>query len=416
MEIHEMRSFMKRSSAKRASLRWSVLLSLGLLAACGHDATAPSATRSFYWQLQLNHHAVTLATIAPYDTIRLVATPLAQDGTPLTTTNRTVYTANDTSVTIDSTGLVRVHWAGSDSPTVMVIATLGVGDVQPLTLADTVFINVVDWSSAAAIPTLDSLLLRPVPGDSARRAIVNDSGVVSMQTLDPVIAKSTTGAVMPNVLVRYRSSDSLTAAFMATATTDVPQVMANKPGVALLTAEATVYGRRRVDSLWYTVGYPLRLLTQYGVGEFYAYPFTLPANYLGVGSLQVGLGGAVAWGNTTVGTTDNTLDIEFDRTTAIEGVPEGTAFPGFFGNITLQATAGGNIPAFAAAIPLVEGIQYVTTHIQLDSSCVRGRFFTQTGTYSWSSQHQPISGTVTVIPNDSLIAHSPAANRLVRSY
>lgn len=391
---------------------WGMGVCVLLAAGCGHDSTGPS-TRPVYWRLQLNHHAVTLATVAPYDTIHLAVTPLDVSGAPLTTTARPVYTASDTSVTIDSTGLVRVHWAGSDAPTVTVVATLSAGGTQQLTLADTVFINVVDWSSASAVPRMDSLLFRSVTGDSARRAVVDTTSMLGTQTFDSVVAKTSTGTVIPNVLVRYRSSDSLIAGFPSPASTTAPQVITNRPGVVLLTADATVYGKHKIDSLWYTVGYPLRVVCNYGVGEFAQTPVPLSVNYLSLGQLQVGVGGAVLWANTTVGQPDNSLDIQFDHTTGIAGLPDLTTFPELFGVIPIPAGPGGNISAFPAVVPVVLYVFQGKTYRQVayDSYTSRARVFTRPGTYRWSSQRQGISGTVIVVSNDSVQSKSSTLPR-----
>lgn len=379
-----------------------------LLMACGHDATAPAASRSFYWQLQLNHHAVTLATVAPYDTIHLVATALDQTGAPLPVVARPTYTLSDTSITIDSAGLVRVHWTGSDAPPVTVIATFSVGAAHVQTLADTVVFNIVNWNSASEVPMLDSLIFRPVAGDSARRAVIDTGNVPGMQTFDAVVAKTANGAIISNVLVRYKTSDSLIANIASPVSATSAQINAFQPGVVLLTAEATVYGRRKVDSLWYTVGYPLRILWTYGVGQLYQLKsIPIPDNYVALGQLTVGQGGAILWGNTTQGKPNNSLDIQFDDTTGIVGLSESTAFSGMLGPIMILAgTRGGNIPAFPAA-PIVE-IPFGTetlNRVGLDSTTSKARTFTQPRIYHWSSVLQGITGTVTVVSNDSLLQH-----------
>ena len=379
-----------------------------VLIACGHDATGPVSSRSFYWQLQLNHHAVTLATVAPYDTIRLVATAVDQTGAPLTIAAHPVYTMSDTSITIDSAGLVRVHWTGSDAPPVTVIATFSVGDADVLTLADTVVFNIVHWNSASEVPMLDSLIFRPVTGDSARRAVIDTGNTPGTQTLDDALAKTATGAIISNVLVRYRTSDSLIANIASPLSATSAQINAVQPGVVLLTAEATVYGRRTVDSLRYTVGYPLRVLWTYGVGQLYqASAFPIPDNHVALGQLTVGQGGAILWGNTTQGKPNNSLDIQFDDTTGIVGLSESTSFSGNIGPVLIPAgTRGGSIPAFPAAT--LEKIPFgkdMLNKIVIDSTTSRARMFTRPRVYHWSSVMQGISGTVTVVSNDSLFQH-----------
>ena len=400
-------------------VRFGIVLTCVLLvAACGHDTTAPSTGQSFYWQLQLNHHSVTLATVAPYDTIHLAVTPLDVNGKLLPTTAHPVYTASDTSVTVDSSGLVQVHWSGSDAPPVTVISQLSVGDAHPVTLADTVVINIVDWSSASAVPTLDSLIFRPVAGDSARRAVIDTTAAQGTQIFDSAIAKTANGAVIPNVLVRYKSSDSLIASFASPTSTTAPQVTANQPGVVLLTAEATVYGKRRVDSLWYVVGYPLRVVVSYGTGELsnYVGPGNpLPSNYLTRGAVEVGQGGAVLWGNSIDGTTHDSLNIHFDDSTRISGLADTAQFPGLYGPFKIPPGSGGNIPAFPAGVQFLSNT-FVT--LLYDSTSSKARVFTEPGIYQWSSTLQGISGTVTAISNDSVFrtrSTKHVSNRLLQT-
>jgi hypothetical protein len=380
----------------------SVLL-LGSLSGCGSDTTGPAASAGpLYWQLQLNHHAVTLATVAPYDTIHLTATPLDPTGASIPTTANPVYTVlnQDTSLTIDSTGFVQVHWTGETHQNVVVVARLRVGGAVGATLTDTVMFNIVHLTGSA--PQFDTLLFQPIAGDSARRAVVDRAGNVGSQTFDAPAVQTPDGSAIADALVHYRSSDPLVASFASTTTTGTPMVNAISPGVVLLTAEATVFGKRRVDSLRYTVGYPLQVLCFYGLGQFRVVrgkPIPDSTNTLSLGTITVGQGGAVMWGNGVAVTTDDSLDVQFDDTTGIEGLPALTTFKGRVLNINIPPGLGGNIPAFPAA-PVGNYIIYKT--VLYDSTTSKARLFTQPGTYHWVSRHQEIAGIVRVVANDSL--------------
>src|SRR5690348_13021390 len=85
-----------------------VLLGLVGVLGCGHDTTgpAPRDPTTLLWQLDVNHQAVTLATVAPYDTVQLVATPRALGGAPLAGAVVTYRTTDATSVVVSPTGLV----------------------------------------------------------------------------------------------------------------------------------------------------------------------------------------------------------------------------------------------------------------------------------------------------------------------
>jgi hypothetical protein len=390
-----------------------------LVAACGGDSTGPSSsTAPLYWQLQLNHRAITLATVAPYDTIRLVATPVDVHGAPIATTARPVYAISDTSLKIDSTGLLRVHWSGSDALNITVAVALSTNGA---TLTDTAVVNIVHYNSAAEVPVFDSLVLRPVAGDSARRSTVADDTtdlpgqpptVWGWQLLDSMVARTATGAAMANVLVRYQSSDTLIARFarrIGNGST-APIVVANFPGVVMLTAEATIYGKRRVDSLRYLVGYPLRMTTVYGVAGIS--PVLIPplgeTNTLSLGTLTIGQGGAVLWSNSTGFVTDDSLDIVFDDPTHVAGLSASILFQSDFGKLEVPAGPGGNIAAFPAAVPqnLCPDCDPPIPLVMFDSVTSRARVFPQPGTYHWSSPRQGIRGTVIVISNDSILSAS----------
>src|SRR5262249_49496601 len=93
-----------------------------LLASCASDqTTTPKPTlltaENGYWQIALNHQAFTLSTVAPYDTIRIIATPRNATGTPLTgsvldsaVTTYALSDPSDTSVTITPDGVVRARF------------------------------------------------------------------------------------------------------------------------------------------------------------------------------------------------------------------------------------------------------------------------------------------------------------------
>jgi hypothetical protein len=380
---------------------WGTVL---LVAGCGGDTTGPSS-RSLYWQLQLNHHAVTLATVAPYDTIQLTATPLDVTGAPIATTVQPVYTTSDTSITIDSTGFVRVHRTGSSKLNITVVAKLVVGGPTGSTLVDTAVVNVVNVTGT--IPTLDSLLLRPVVGDSARRAVIDTAGKAGVsQTLDSMVAKMGETKIV-DAMVHYASSDPLIASFASPNTAGTPKVNANAPGVVLLTAEATVYGTTRVDSLWYTVGYPLQGFYSYGLGEmfFNSNKGPLPTtNALSVGTLTVGQGAAVLWGNSVAALADDSLDVQFDASTGVVGLSAPATFTGVNNHaIKIPAGSGGNIPAFPAeTVSVIHFGRLMIYQLYYDSLTSKARVFSRPGTYHWVSKHQGIAGNVVVVSNDSL--------------
>jgi hypothetical protein len=394
-----------------------VMLSLG----CGSDTTGPGAKTAAqrYWQLTLNHHAITLATISPYDTIQLIATPRTITGDTLTTTARPIFTTSDTSITIDSTGFVRVHGTATRT-NIDVIAKLTVGGADGLTLADTAFVNVVQQTSADLVPMMDSLIFRPVAGDSASRSALTSAnisqfgGIVSPteQVFDTPLVKDSLGNEIPNAAVRFKSADiSIASIFGFTKSATVTTV---SPGVVLLTAEATVYGRSKTDSIRYVVGWPELQRIRYGyavrlqtVAGIPVTPATPPNKFLEAVSdvIVLGQGGAILWINTTMGFADDSMDVQFDDTvgvrgptvpTTINGVSE-FPFPPFGFQYPVDPSA--NIPALGT-IQQVSFAGFLLYSTNASNSAIR--YFTRSGTYQWRSLRRGLSGTIRVVSNDSI--------------
>jgi hypothetical protein len=339
-----------------------------------------------------------MATVSPYDTLQLVATPLDENDDPIATTARATYAVNDTSLVIDSVGLMRVHWSNSNLSGIQVVAQL---TVNGQTLADTALVSIT-----AGMPTrfMDSLILRPVIGDSARRSVLDAVGNKQRQTLTSPVARTAAGLSIPNASVYFTSSDTLIASFLSANTSNAPRVIANAPGQALLKAEATVYGKRLEDSLWYTAGYSLGAVYAYGIPAFSS--FVLPqslVNTWATGTVRIAQGGAVLWGNSITGQADDSLDVQFDDSTAVAGLTVAKQFLGLaLGNlVTIPAGSGGNIMAFPAAVVTHDTVGNFY-YLRYDSLTAEARVFPQPGTYHWVSRHQGISGNVVVIANDSI--------------
>lgn len=381
----------------RRMTRGSVAILLGASLACGSDTTgtAPLPGSQLYMQLTLNHHAITLATVAPYDTITLIATPRNADGAPLPATARPTFATSDTSITIDSTGLVRV-FAAATKTGIVVTARL---TVRGVTLVDTAYVNVIQQSSAAAVPVMTALQLRPVAGDSAIRAGIISTEDPVTQTFAFPFVTTATGDSIPNTVVRFASSNPLVAVFQSPT---IGTVSAVSIGRVLLTAEATVYGRRTVDSLWYTVGWPTAAVVKYGSYLANSSLPVLPNTFQLGDSVVVGQGGKVFWVNHTEESADNLLDVVFDDPTAAGATPDSSylASP-FYGIYSLPPDVGGNIPAFATLPPTVFFDPNEPFWIDTATN-IRVRTFPRVGVYHWHSLHQKINGTVTVKSNSSI--------------
>jgi hypothetical protein len=326
-----------RAAGRRLGL--GVALS-GLLIACGgEDVTAPkpvSDPSQLYWALTLDHHAVNLSIVSPYDTLQLTTTPRAATGDALPVSGTVVYTSTDLAhVQVSPTGLVRAVAPGTGFK---VIATLAVGN---LTRADTAVVNV---TADSAPPTLASFSIHPLAPDSAKRAALSFY-------LWPVYATDANGQPLPDLAMACTSSDP-TIVFV------VPQcgiIIALRPGHVLLAAVTTAFGVTKADTVDLRVG--LRLTTTVALG---------PGN-LALGTATIATGGAVQWLNQT----GQPADVTFDDPTNVTEDP------------ACQCGTG-NLPPFGNADPNDLAANQVS------------RRFPVAGTYSYHSSAVQGSGTIVV--------------------
>jgi hypothetical protein len=215
--------------------------------ACGSDSLKPSIidSKKLYWELELNHRAVTLGTPGSgYDTLILVATPRNTDGDPLTGLPAPQFTSSDVErVRVMSNG--KLEAVAQTSSHVWVYATLTAGNVKH---SDSVQVRVVN----TATPTvLTSFSVDPVPPDSAKQA----AGIVtsSVQPVLPVRALDANGDPITGLPVYFRSSDPL----IATVHRATGAIIGYRTGTATLYATTTAFGVTKSDTLQYQIGLPL---------------------------------------------------------------------------------------------------------------------------------------------------------------
>lgn len=324
-------------------------------AACSPEPYSPAPVADptrIYWSIGLNHRAVTMSTVAPYDTIQLVATPLTIDGQPVKGLPAPTFTSLDLQhIQVGANGLVRALGSGTGFP---VVASLSIGND---THADTAIINVTDTTPA---PVMQTLSIQPPPGDSAKVSADGFTFIVPA-------AYDAAGDSIPNIIAYFATSDST----IATATGG--ELAPVRPGKVTVYATATVYGVTKSDSVAYTIGYPL--LVQINI-----VPLPNAAGKI-VGMFepshqQVGPGGVVFFGNANAPATDVTFDnpANVDQWDAECNV------------VPLPAPCGsGNIPAFAG---------------QADSNTgptVRVRQFPVPGTYNFHSTISGSTGSIQVM-------------------
>jgi hypothetical protein len=341
------------------------------LTACAMSCTevpppsAPVANDAMYWTLRFNHHAITMGSTAPYDTITLTATPRNAQGQPIPTTAKPVYTVSDpTTLAINAKGVLT---ALQPNPGLNVVASLTIGRV---TLTDTALINVNVVTPP--VPVLASLSIHPVPGlDSANANAGMFSNLYSFVV-------DTKGDTLSNILVYWQSSDS------SVATTDqFGDIFAYVPGQTTMYAEATVYGVSKSDSVTFTVDQPF--LSNYLVSSRVPTGSTKPVSYFASASVTVAPFGFVVWNNAS----GQPIDVVFDDPSAAQAVPP-TWDPVFEAFYNLDSpnnpNLGGNIAAFAT--------QDSTSGA--DGVGLRIRYFPIAGTYHFHSALYGTTGAVVV--------------------
>ena len=343
---------------------------VGVLSCSGDTTTGagPLSPAQAYWALQLNQHAVNLALTAPYDTMRLAAIPRNTVGGALSGLGPVTYTSTDSTVTVDSLGLLTAHYPTSET---FVVATLQDRRFR-VTHADTVVIQVTQTPLAAP----DTFSLQPGPGDSAKRALdFHGAGYAPGSFPWPVHATDATGTTLCDatmgcpLLVFYTSSDP-TVATIDRATGVVNTV---NPGRVVLTATTWAYGVARRDSVEFTIGYKLS----------YAIPIALDiqsvaptVGFVAPRTLIVGVGADITFGclaNLLTPPCDKPVDIVFDHPAAIDTAST-VLFNGF---IAFPPTGSGNIAAFGG-----DSIHTIPDDLM---NVFRSRRFPVAGTYRYHS-------------------------------
>jgi len=358
-----------------------VVSALSLLG-CTGDTTAPrqqllGGTNGF-WSQTLNVHSVTMSTVAPYDTIRIVVTPRDITGAPLTgpvlDSVVTVYqntNPRDTSVTVTSDGLMQAH-GPKDGIRIVVRTTL-----QGITRADTLQVNV---TSVASPPQFTTLAVQVTP-DTLPVATLGGDGfsIISAQVLDAL------GNPIPHVDVKFWLRDPALFDLFSFGGGDgeLDPKFNVHPKTTMLVAEATVYGVTKLDSVPVTLA-PPSFVTISAV-------FTTPrTSTTPIGSFVpsvdttkifddpiLGLGVTVGFGNPA--SNPGPIDVVFDDSAAAQSsVLNACGLP-----------PTGNIPAFIGD-PTGTCGQVINGR--------RWRFFTTPGTYHYHSTLYGTSGTIVVLP------------------
>lgn len=378
------------------------------MAGCSND-TAPVALTpsvSKFWALRLNHHAITLATTAPYDTLSIVATPVTVTGAPLLVDSATVtYTSSDPAVVVTPNGVVKANTT-TQITGVFIIATMTVGGAhsvtQSVTHADTAYVNVLNKT---VIPTVRHLSIQgpnnnTVPLDSAVNPFLSFSATVSDANSALITPVPVYFFVPVDQAVLLLKRDVATANLGGNG-----QWYAYTPGHVMVHAEATVFGTTVSDSFPLTVGYPnlvvINLDTSMATGKPTVKGF--PKD-----TLFIGQGGSVAWVNRLNGLANDSADVEFATPTGVAALTSSIstdfsfiAFPqgGFIASlVTITPDGGGDIaPFFPEPPPAITDSTQLYLNYTYNNG--RGRSFSIPGTYTYHSRFFPGTGVIRVVSN-----------------
>lgn len=334
---------------------------------CGGDARHPTGTVApdqTYWSLSLNQHAITLATLAPYDTLTLAATPYTFTHQVVPTNAATTFTTSDpTTVTVSAKGVLTAIQPGQG---VTIIARRTIG---ALTLADTATVNVNNVPLPP--PVLSTVSIHPASGDSA------DVNAGQSKVVTPFVV-DTKGDTLSDVVVYFHSSDSTVAAI-----DQFGNVTGQKPGHVTLYASAIAYGVSRSDSIAFTVKQPfvsiVLALSRTPTNS------TKAQSYFSPGTSTIAPGGFIIWWNQS----GQPVDVVFDDTVGVEAVPPAwdPIFEVLYGLDTPDnPNLAGNIAAFAVSDSTMGN----------DGKGIRVRWFPNVGTFPFHSTLYNTSGKIVV--------------------
>lgn len=359
---------LKKKFIPHAYIRYCIaLIGTGMMfvaIGCNDPSEAPSFLQSpeeIFWELELNHRAVNLALVAPYDTITLKAVARNVYGDVMEHQGEVRIVSESDRIVVFPDG--RVQATGQTSATgVVVIATCTVNGV---TRTDTAKIVV---TAVEKPPVMESFSIQLPPQDSSRLAALHVWDMTFKRI--PLSAIDAAGNPIPRVIAHYRSSEPSVGVLQ-----DSWQgfVLGYLPGELTVHASATVYGVNKIDTLPLTITNRLVQAQIVRDGDIAEYETTIAAS------------GAVYWLNFT----RDSLDIVFDEPEQAEKACCTLA------GLQLGDTSG-NISPFIRNMELpIPGLYPNDVFKRRD--LVRGRTFRTPGRYTYRSTLQPnVRGTVIV--------------------
>lgn len=365
-----------------------MFLTLPLILACGGDSLGPPLVEpsTLYWDLNLNHHAVTLSTTSPsHDTLTLIAMPRNISQEPLPGLPAPIYVSEDPErVLVTSEGMLVAVAPMAPGTQVKVVASLTAGNAKH---TDYALVRVVDNPTP---PMLASLSVQPLRPDSAKLAAVRVMEREHDYRL-PMRATDTAGGPLVDLLVSVRSSDSRVAAI-----DEITRVVQGfMPGWVNFYAAATAFGVTKADTLRFRIGLPITsrfVLLARSDG--------IPGNFLEERELRVGVGAMVYW-QATGGDASTDADITFADPTHVAALPTSPLYAHPVSPLWL-------CDAFESAIPGVTDCagsgSFVLRPILVPNSSspfwilgIGARTFPVAGIYPFRSTLQGFDGKIVVV-------------------
>lgn len=362
----------------RSLLLTAVSLS-GVVACSSPDLNGPQSKdlTQLPWTLSLNTHAITMDTATGYNTYQLTAVPRTIDGNMLTGAPAVTFTSSDSSLRVNSDGLLSARKARNS---IRVVASLV---YQGVRISDTAVVNITATSNRRTFRTLHFQLQS---GDTPNLIPPNDLGNAiyyeSNKTLE-VEARDSAGGKIPSSVVALSISDPLQARWgtggpggtinttTTASTATIWSYLLCRSGVPVTVyASATVYGVTMQDSLQLLVTDPLFFIytvsksTESSTPVFSMLPFQ---------QTTIAVGGWVWWINHT--TAADSLDVVFDDPSGVSEDPFLGQGPG-----DIDPFPGDPDPSQAADFTMF----------------LRSRQFLQAGTFRWHSTRMGLSGTIVV--------------------
>ncbi len=353
-------------------------------AGCNLSDTGPTAYRSpdkFFAVLALEHHAINLSMVAPYDTVTLHTIRAMGDGSVVP--GEVIYSVSNPSISVTD-GVLKAE-RPVDSAVVRV--TLVYGTIKR---TDSAIVSV----RASAPDHLRDFGLRLAAGDSAKTS-------TNVTKTIPILRASESGSNLSTLRVSITSSD--TNIVSLTRTGGDVSIKAKRPGRVALVSSTFAFGTAWRDSLVFTVGWPISFFLP--TTESFRIGSETPVLAFAYPELTIGVGGCVGWINTNL---EVDLDVQFDDPSHATA-PGGAVCPVLFQ--LLSPDVGGNIEPFHR-IPISD--EEVLTEEDLENyikawlSPYRARVFSTPGIYLYRSTLHGTTGRIRVCDERNDTTCAPA--------